>query len=458
MNRIMIAGVSSGVGKTTISLGIMAALNKRGMNVGPFKVGPDYIDPGFHSFVTNNSSYNLDSWLLEEDTLEYLFRRNMESRDIGIIEGVMGLYDGFGTEKDMGSSAHVAKLLKTPVILIIDGKGISSSAGAMVLGYKLYDKEVDIKGVIINRVSGRVHYDILKEVIERDTGIPCVGYLPSNTDISLNSRHLGLIPFEEVKGLKKKVDEVIKMIEETIELDKIISIASDTKKIKDIANPYGALKNIGKGLRIGIARDKAFSFYYEDNFNLMKEMGIELVGFSPLKDRNIPIGLDGLYIGGGFPEVFGNELEENEEFRKNLKNHLEEGLPSYAECGGLMYLTESIKDLENREFEMVGFFPTKATMTKRLQRFGYIEIDAYDDVYIRGHEFHRSMIDNNDKLTYQYKVHKIRKGRLNKEWECGLVKKNSLAAYGHVHFYSNPQFLMKFVEKCKMFKQKLNDI
>ncbi|MBS4538565.1 cobyrinate a,c-diamide synthase [Clostridium sp. D2Q-11] len=452
MKNIMIAGTASGVGKTTISLGIMSALSKRGINVAPFKVGPDYIDPKFHKFVTGNPSYNLDSWLLDEDTVKYLFKKNMKDKDVGVIEGVMGLYDGFGVEKDMGSSAHISKILKTPVILVIDGKGISLSSSAIVLGYQMYDKEVEIKGIIINRVSGERHYNILKTVIERDVGIPCLGYLPSNLNISLKSRHLGLIPANEVIDLQEKSDELAKIIEETIDLDEILKVAetniTENNKIDNTIN--------GKkfGLRIGIFEDEAFSFYYQDNIDLMKKIGVEFISISPLKDEVLPLELDGLYIGGGFPEIFTNELEKNISFRQDLLRRLQEGLPAYAECGGLMYLTKSITDLEGKKYDMVGFFETDSLMTKRLQRFGYVEVEYNEKISIRAHEFHRSKIQDNSNIEYVYNVQKKKEGKKNKEWKCGLKKKNVIAGYPHIHFYSNNDFLYNMLdhwEKVKTF-------
>lgn len=454
MNAIMLAGTSSNVGKTTISLGIMAALTKRGLNVGPYKVGPDYIDPGFHKFVTGNSSHNLDSWLLDEENLRYLFNKNLKNKDIGIVEGVMGLYDGYGTNKDDGSSAHVSKIIKTPVILIIDGKGISSSAAAIVLGYKMYDQDVDIKGIIINQVSGKMHYDLLKEAIERDVNIPCVGYLPKNTEVSLNSRHLGLIPVDEVKELNNKIDKLVNTVEECIDIDEIIKISNTSKDIVgNTISPYNEFIGMAENLTIGIARDKAFTFYYEDNIQLLKEMGANIVYFSPLEDKDIPDNIDGLYIGGGFPEVFAKELEDNYIFRKNLKNHLDKGLPAYAECGGMMYLTNEIIDLNDNHNEMVGYFPTCSFMTKRLQRFGYVNVDTKNNERTRAHEFHHSMIEDNEELKYKYDVKKIRNGQIKRSWKCGLIKKNVLAGYPHIHFYSNPEFLIELIRVCKENKK-----
>lgn len=452
MNRLVIAGSSSGVGKTTISLGIMAALSRRNKKVAPFKVGPDYIDPAFHKFVTNNPSYNLDSWLFKEDIIKHLFYKNTINKDIAIIEGVMGLYDGFGIEKDEGSTAHVSKMIKAPVVLVIDGRGMSASAAAGVLGYKVFDEELDIKGVIINKLSGEAHYKLLKSAIEKHTNIPCLGFLPSNMNISLKSRHLGLVPAEEVDELREKVNELADLIEQYIDIDKIIELSSSACKLEKNNNPYKEFTNMFKGLRIGYALDKAFNFYYEDNLNLIKELGVELVPFSPIKDEVIPEAIDGLYIGGGFPEVFAKELQDNKSIRESIKESLEQGLPAYAECGGLMYLTESIRDLDNNLYNMVGFYPTSSKMTNRLQRFGYVEISTEDNINTKAHEFHRSTVEYNVKIKYQYKVYKKREGQITKSWECGLVNKNALAAYAHIHFYSNIEFLINFLNKCKGYK------
>lgn len=455
MNRIMIAATSSGIGKTTLSLGLMAAFKRRGLEVQPFKVGPDYIDPGFHRLVTGNPSYNLDSWMLEEDVLRFLFYKNMQGKDIGIIEGVMGLYDGIGVERQaLGSSAHISKILKAPVILVIDGSAMSSSAAAMVLGYKLYDLEVNIQGILINRVSGQSHYALLKEAIERDTNIKCLGYLPKDLNLSLNSRHLGLIPVEEVENFKEKVDLLADYIEKYLDLEKILQLSKKVKPVKFQKDYRASCLDYGQGLTLGILKDKAFHFYYQDNIDLLMDMGIEIKWISPLEDDTLPKNLDGLYLGGGFPEVFANELQQNQIFRKSLYQALDLGLPAYGECGGLMYLTQEIQDLEGKNYDMVGFFPTQSMMTKRLQRFGYVEIETKDHIKTKGHEFHHSKIVENRLLKYYYEVRKKRGEETVKTWKCGLKRKNVLAGYPHIHFYSNTEFLKNFLKLCKNYHNK----
>ncbi|WP_350342828.1 cobyrinate a,c-diamide synthase [Proteinivorax tanatarense] len=449
MKKILIAGTSSGVGKTTISLGIMAALKKRQKAVAPFKVGPDYIDPSFHKFVTDSYSINLDSYLLEEEILQYLFRKNLKHKDIAVIEGVMGLYDGSSCEKNPGSTAHIAKTLKAPVILVIDGKAMSNSAAAMVLGYKMYDQQVEIKGVIVNKVSGDAHYQLIKEAIEKNTGIPCLGYLPAKEGLTLESRHLGLVLPKEVSNLNTKLEEITSLIEKHINLDKLEEIANKDKLIIP-QNPASHLKGIAKGINIGIAKDEAFNFYYRDNLTLLEELGAKLIYFSPIHDEKLPRGLDALYFGGGFPEVFAQELEDNIEFRKSLKTLLSQGLPAYAECGGLMYLTNRIVDLDGNHNEMVGFFSTSSHMTKRLQRFGYVHVKTKSSFKIKGHEFHRSKIEDKSSLNYFYDVLHVRKKH---SWKCGLHKKNTLAGYPHFHFYSNLNLVKNAIHKIKEIKR-----
>lgn len=457
--RLVIGGTQSGVGKTTISIGIMLAMTKRGLSVQPYKVGPDYIDSAFHTFVTGNKSRNLDSWMLDKEVINEIFIKNSSQKDISIIEGVMGFYDGYGIEKDMGSTAHVSKILQSPVILVIDGKGISSSAAAQVLGYKLYDKDVNIKGIIINNVSGERHYELLKRAIEEYTGIKCVGYLNKNINIELGSRHLGLIPSIELTNLNKKLEELVTMIEKTIEIDNLIEISKKAPKIDNICK--NEFKLIYEKVNIGIALDKAFNFYYQDNLDLLKEMGANLIYFSPLKDKNLPQNLHGIYIGGGFPEVFAKELEKNKEMTYEIKSASDKGMPIYAECGGLMYLCKSIIDFEGKNYEMVGIFNAKARMTKRLQRFGYVYVNikrtcsiASKSVRIKAHEFHRSILEETACCEYVYQVNKIREGKIEKRWQCGLVKNNTLAAYPHIHFYSNKELAKDFIYSCKRFKEK----
>lgn len=447
----MIAGTNSGVGKTTISIGIMAALKKRNYAVAPFKTGPDYIDPGFHKYVTGNPSYNLDSYILNENHINYLLDHSSQNKDISIIEGVMGLYDGFGITSNIGSSAHISIITKTPVILVIDATGMSNSAAAVVLGYKELNKNVDIQGIVVNRVSGVEHYKLIKEIIEVGTNTKCIGYMKKNGDISLSSRHLGLIPAEELGYLNENIDKLVDMIEESIDLDALLEIAQgaplteyDSSFYDDFIKDYSSLY---RGKRIGLARDKAFSFYYEANLDLLHNLGAQIVEFSPLEDKKLPEKLDSLYIGGGFPEVFGEVLAQNSSFKNSLKDYLESGGKCYAECGGFMYLSQSITNLDGTKNEMVGYLPIECEMTKRLQRFGYIEMEVGiqgQEYTTRAHEFHHSKIKEQE-LTHKYSIKKYRDAKMIRQWECGLEKKNTIAGYPHLYFLSNLELMIKLL-------------
>lgn len=451
MNTFMLAGVSSNVGKTTVTMGVMAALCKRNCPVVPFKTGPDYIDPMFHTFVTGKKSTNLDTWMVDRETIRSLFYHKLSENSVAVIEGVMGLYDGHGLETDVGSSAYLSKVVDAPVFLIIDGRGMSKSAAAMVKGYVDFDPDTRIAGVIINKIASESHYQLLKEMIETCTGVPCVGYFPNCPDIVMNSRHLGLIPVDELQGLREQVEKAAALAEEHIDLDRMLLLSRREAVPQVQKDPFDACAGRYDDLTIGFAKDKAFSFYYEDNFNALRKLGVRLVPFSPLEDCELPKGLDALYIGGGFPEMFGRDLEKNQGFRESIKAALENGLPCFAECGGLMYLTESMEMLDGEKYQAAGFFKADTKMTKRLQRFGYIDIDTVINntpIHIKGHEFHHSLVHEKEPIPTRYQ---ITKG--DRKWTCGFCKGNTLAGYPHIHFYSNPQFLLALLDKAEEIKR-----
>lgn len=448
MNRILIAGTSSGVGKTTISMGIMAALKKRGLKVQPYKVGPDYIDTSYHTFITGRKSRNLDSYMLDDEIIKYLFLKNSIDADVSVIEGVMGLYDGYGIDLDSCTSSYTSKILKTPVILVIDGKSMATSGAAMVLGYKNLDTDVDIKGVIINNISSKSHFEIVKEAIEKYTDTKVLGYLPKNLSFALPSRHLGLVPTIEMDELEQKFSTLADIIEENIDIDELLKI-SNNENFDSKYNP-----NLPKyeNLTIAMAYDKAFNFYYWDSIDLLKEMGVNIVPFSPINDKNLPK-CSGIYIGGGFPEIFGKELEENESIRNEIKKAHDAGIPIYAECGGLMYLGEKLVDGEDNEYKMVGILKGKSIMTKSLKRFGYCKGTASEDTVISkkgetvfGHEFHHSEFVSNERCSYE--VVKERDQKIIKEWMGGYSNGNTLGTYLHTHFYGNINVPINFLNKA----------
>lgn len=455
----MIAGTKSGVGKTTISMGLMSALSKK-MNVQPYKVGPDYIDSAFHSYITGNNCSNLDSYLLKEPMINYLFNKNKQNKDIAVVEGVMGLFDGAEVGSDIGTSASIAKLLDIPVILVVDGSKVASSIAATVKGFETFDNDLKISGVIINNVGSRTHYKLLKSAIEYHTNvIPC-GYLVKNSSVTLPERHLGLVPACEQQDIDKIFSLLAEQIEETIDLDAVMSIASQPEIIREI-QPIN-IKNSEdiKGVRIAIARDKAFNFYYQDSLDLLSDYyNVSWIPYSPLTDKKLPEDIDGLYIGGGFPEVFTKEIANNESMKKDLINRLRGGLPYIAECGGLIYLSDSLIDLEGKKHPMIGWLEGETVMTTRLQRFGYGFLTLEDDCIlgkkgdsINIHEFHRSKADIKNQTIYRLK--KIRNKETINEWECGFNKSNGIAAYAHIHFGSNMNFGKAFVDRCNEFKRR----
>ena len=446
MKKILIAGTNSGVGKTTISLGIMQALTKRNLKVQPYKVGPDYIDPSYHTFITGRDSRNLDSYMLDDEKIKYIFKNASKDADISVIEGVMGLYDGFGIDLNSCTSSYTSKILKSPVILVINGKAMSSSAAAMVLGYKELDKEVNIKGVIVNNVKTKNHYELIKESIEKYCNVEVLGYFPPNEKFKLDSRHLGLVPSVEIEALTEKFYDLGSEIEKYINIDRLIEI-SESKEIETSfeLNELPKFKNKS----IAVAYDKAFNFYYKENLELLNQMNIEIKTFSPLYDE-IVAKADCIYIGGGFPEVFAKELGINKKMRESIKKAHENNVPIYAECGGLMYLGEKLLDLDGNEYEMVGIFEGISKMTKSLKRFGYCDgIAKVDTVFsnkgdvIKGHEFHHSEFNSNEECSY--KMVKKRGNKIVDEWYGGYSKGNTLATYLHTHFYNNLDSIIKFV-------------
>ncbi len=457
MKKILIAGSYSGVGKTSISLGLMKALSKRGKKVQPFKVGPDYIDPMYHRFVTGEWSRNLDSYMLDDEQIKFVFKNSSEGKDISIIEGVMGLYDGIGTEINKHSTSQMSKILKSPVILVIDGKGMGASAGAMVLGYKQLDKDVEIVGVIANNVRTQRHYNIIKESIERFCGIEVLGYLPPDENVSVESRNLGLFPSNEIEDLERKVNTIADEMEKHIDIDRIIELSESENVTSSFElNMFSEdpeVRALAEGKTVAVAYDKAFNFYYPDNIDLFKEIGANIITFSPINDEEIPEA-DLLYMGGGFPEVFAEELEKNVSMRKSIKKAHDEGLAIYAECGGLMYLGDSLVDMDGKKHEMVGAISGYSEMKKGLRRFGYCIATAKEDNLISykgqemsGHEFHSSEFYSD--LDTAFTMKKIVEDEVIDEWEGGYYVNNTLASYLHIHFYNNLSMVCYLLSNVK---------
>lgn len=435
MKGLVISSNSSGGGKTTITLGIMKALMKKGFDVQGYKVGPDYIDPAFHSQITGKASRNLDLFLMGEEGVKASFSRG--KGELGVVEGVMGLYDGKGIDSQY-STAHVARVLNLPIVLVITPKAQCATLCAEINGLINFEK-ANIVGIIFNNISEK-YYKLLKAAVEKNCNTKVFGYVPKNEKLSLKSRHLGLVQSSEVDDLKEKIDLCSDLILQHVDVEELLN---HFKKTEDYDDKYH-LEN--KGIRIAVAYDKAFSFYYKENLELLEEAG-EVIYFSPLKDKKLPENVDFLYIGGGYPEVFIEELSKNKSMLNSIKENLEKGLKCYSECGGLMYLTEAIESIDGQQvFQTVGFFKGVTHMTKTLQNFGYarLKIEKKNNVLSTGmeincHEFHKSYVSLEDEKIYLL-TKEMYDGEL-KSWNCGYVKNNTLGAYGHVHFFGNIDIL-----------------
>lgn len=427
MKSIVISADASGGGKTTVSLGIMKALKNRGYDVQAYKVGPDYIDPAFHKNVTGKDSRNLDIFLMGEDGVKASYARG--KGQVGVIEGVMGLYDGKGITSKY-STASVAKLLDLPVILVISPKAQSVTLCAEIKGIIDFEN-INIAGIILNNIS-QSYFNLLKAAIEKHCNIKVFGYLPSDKSLELKSRHLGLVQSTEVEDLGKKIEHCSQLLEKYVDIDEMLKIFKETDKFKDEFH----MKSIG--LRTAIAYDKAFSFYYKENLELLSELG-EVIYFSPIKDKKLPENIDFLYLGGGYPEVFIDEISSNKSMLSSIRIALDNGLSCYAECGGLMYLTQSIDGKST-----VGFLNGKSFMSTKLQNFGYAQIEV-NKLRLNCHEFHKSYVELTEDDSY--KVTKENYDGTLKQWKCGYVKNNTLAAYPHVHFFSNLEFMSNIVNK-----------
>lgn len=470
--RIMIAGTHSGVGKTTITTAVMAAFARDGYRVQPYKVGPDYIDPSYHTIATGIPSRNLDSWMLSDETVSRLFRQSAPKADVAVIEGVMGLFDGSEAIGDKGSSAQIAKLLDCPVILIVDVKSMARSAAALVSGFVNFDPELNVAGIILNRIGSERHLRLVREAVEAYCNVPVVGYIRKNAKLELPSRHLGLVPTVEGGVLPEKIKGLADEIRAGIDFARIMRIAEAAGELAPagetepagemdsagsmIAGIRGTVDYAGK-VRIGLAWDEAFSFYYRDGLDELERQGAQLVRFSPLHDTMLPQDLDGIYIGGGFPEIFIRELAANREMLDRLKAAGEQGMPVFAECGGLMYLTRAIVDFDSTEYGMVGLVPGRCIMEKSLVGMGYIEAEALGNNVIsgagmkmRGHEFHYSRLapDGPD-FSYAFRMTRNRSGETVLD---GYARGNILASYAHLHFAANPGAAAKFIDNCRVYR------
>jgi len=441
--RLVLAGTTSGVGKTSITCAIIHTLQKKGYSVQPFKVGPDYIDPSYLSSIARKDAFNLDVWLMSKNRLLESFVTNSKS-NISIIEGVMGYYDGFSGDSNFASTHHVASITKSPTILVIDASKAARSIAATALGFVKFHNNSRIKGIILNKIGSQKHEILCRKALEK-TKLPIIGVIKKNPELDLQSRHLGLIPTKEDTTLKQKIQQISKTISSSLDIEKILQIIQSPPSLK---TPAKKLQKKSK-TTIAVALDNSFNFYYRDNLEALKREGANLKFFSPIRDKKLPK-CDGIYIGGGFPEILGAALEKNQMIKKKIKQLSEESVPIYAECGGLMYLTKSI-DYGNKTRKMVGIFDAETKMTKKM-KLNYTQgniisknIISEKKHAIQGHEFHYSKLDSvssDSKFAYELKI-----GEGIKNHFDGMIQYNTLASYGHLYFDSS-DYAKIFVKNC----------
>ncbi len=447
--RIVLAGATSGVGKTSIATAIIHGLKEKGYSVQPFKVGPDFIDPSYLSTVSGNIARNLDVWMMGKNRVLKNFVQNSR-QDISVIEGVMGYYDGFSGRSSFASTYDVATITKSSVILVLDASKAARSIAATALGFKNFEKNSRICGVILNKIGSKKHEILCRDALKK-IGLPILGVIPRNNDLNLESRHLGLIPVREKQSLDKKVKSIAKSLSGFIEIEKIVKLAKIGPGMPRVANR----KDKKIQTKIAVALDESFNFYYQDNLDSLRRLGAEIIFFSPISDKKIPP-CDGIYIGGGFPEVKANLLQKNETMKRLVKKYAQDGLPIYAECGGLMYLTKSIK-YQSGNFKMVGLFDAVTIMEKKLKlnytnaKIGLSSPFSLPSKTIKGHEFHYSELDllpKDSRFAYDMSI-----GIGIKDKKDGLTIHNTLASYMHVHFDGSP-IAANFVKSCISYSKK----
>ena len=477
---LVIAGERSGVGKTTVTLALLSFLSRQQQRVQSFKVGPDYIDPMFHQYVTGRPCRNLDPVLTSERYVQDCFTRHIQGVDYALVEGVMGLYDGLGNQLPIdnyqlpipfASTAHIARLLDLPVLLVIDCSRLSGSVAAIAHGYRSFDPKIKLAGVVLNRVGSDRHLQLLKDALE-PLQIPILGVLRRQDNISIPDRHLGLVPTEELSELDDIIDQLAHLGASCFDWEQLLPLlksdtvgAGFTNSVSleqtTLVNPpssqpsfsnslsVGETSLVNSRIRIGVARDRAFNFYYADNLDLLQQLGAELVFWSPLTDKELPKNIQRLYFGGGFPEVFAQQLAENKLACESVRNAILTGMPTYAECGGLMYLCEQIIDFENKSWSMAGILPTTAVMSGRLT-LGYRQATALQDSLILpagatvwGHEFHRSHLSEKPTKPL-FQVRGYHSPVTEEGWQMHQVH----ASYVHLHFGARPEIPKHFIQNC----------
>jgi cobyrinic acid a,c-diamide synthase len=451
--RLVIAATGSGAGKTTIAIGLMAALRARGLTVAAFKCGPDYLDPTYHARAAGGVSHNLDGWMMGRAAVIATFSRAARHADIAVIEGMMGLYDGASPIGDEGSSAEIAKWLAAPVILVIDASGMARTVAAVAHGFAHFDPALRVAGLICNRVGSRGHLDLLRMAAQE---VPVLGGLPEHAAAAFPERHLGLYSANEKHVPRELFEQWGRLAGEWFDLEAIIAIARSAPPIEmDAEIPNQRSESVAPRCRLGVALDEAFHFYYEDNLKRLAALGAEIVNFSPVRDPQLP-DVDGLYFGGGYPEALAHELSSNRAMIDAVRAFAARGGPVYAECGGLMYLTRAIRTLDGASFPMAGLIPADAVMHDRLQALGYVEVETVAPSILgaaglrfRGHQFRYSTLE--PEPAGIERVYAVRP-RWGNEFAEGYRAANLLATYVHAHWASNPSAAAGLVESCTRFR------
>ncbi len=454
---VMIAAPKSGSGKTLLTCGLLEVFRNRGLRPAACKCGPDYIDPMFHNYVLGTPGMNLDLFFQEPEQVRCQLERLLEreASGIAVVEGVMGYYDGIGGTSSRASAWETAAALEIPTLLVVDGKGASLSLAAEAEGFLSFREDSRICGVILNRVSGMM-YERLKPVLEKQTGIPVLGYLPESESYRLESRHLGLFLPGEIDRLREKIRGLAEQLEKSVDIDAIIHLAGGVRKEKPKTEDRSRKKE-SRNLHIGVARDEAFCFYYQENLELLRQMGADPVFFSPLHDDKVPDGIDGLILGGGYPENFGKQLSDNRSMLASVKEAIDSGMPLLAECGGFLYLHRELEGDDGVFYPMAGVVASRAFRYGKLRRFGYVFLTSPEGMTIRGHEFHywESETPGEDWLARKPEVSdggEILPGK--RSWRCMHGTKGQVMGFPHLYYLSNPEFLRMWLEECRKWNQK----
>ena len=453
---IVVAGTHSGSGKTTIALALMAAFSRQGLRVAPFKVGPDFIDPGHHRIITGRPSTNLDGWMLTRGTNRDLFAKHRSGCDVAVVEGVMGLYDGYDGKSEAGSTAQMAKWLNLPVVLVVDARSMARSAAALVMGFERFDPQLRFAGVVFNRVGSPGHLDFLRDALAGAVAMPCLGGLMHDDRLAVPERHLGLTTAEDHPWTPAVVDRMVDWLQAGIDCRRLIGPLSIGAR--RAAHCAAAPHPVSGGPRIGIARDRAFCFYYPDNLSLLSGLGAELVDFSPITDRRLPENLDGLYLGGGYPELSAGALAGNRGMREAVRLASRSRMPIYAECGGFMFLCRELIDLDGAAHAMAGCFPFVVRMDRHLRSLGYREVTLTEPTIlgeagarIRGHEFHYSALEGDPASAGVPTVFSVAARTGSPQQRTGYCTARTVGSYLHLHFGSNPAAAGGFVDACRRY-------